>query len=71
MDLEERTCKYIDIFEYEYIHMPWKSTTILKMVKLLLEDDEPYYKEWWFGNQPIKNGGQGLPAQVYLPGDSN
>jgi len=22
-----------------------------------LEDDKPYYKEWWFGNQPIKNGG--------------
>jgi len=41
------------------------------MAKLLLEDDEPYYKEWWFGNQPIKNGGQGLPAQVYLLGDSN
>jgi len=22
-----------------------------------LEDDKPYYKKWWFGNQPIKNSG--------------
>ena len=27
------------------------------MVKLLLDDDKPLLKEWWFGNQPIKNGG--------------
>ncbi len=31
--------------------------TILKMVGNLLDDDKPLRKEWWFGNQPIKNGG--------------
>ena len=27
-----------------------------------LDDDKPFLKKWWFVNQPIKNGGQGLPG---------
>ena len=30
----------------------------------LLEDDKPYYKRWWFGNQPITNGG--WTSRVYV-----
>ena len=29
-----------------------------------MDDDKPYYKKWWFVNQPKKNGGQGLPGII-------
>ncbi len=31
--------------------------SILKMVVNLLDEDRPQLKQWWFGNQPNKNGG--------------
>jgi len=45
----------MDCLTYLITH-PWKSTIILKMV-VPFEDDKLLLKEWWFGNQPIKNGG--------------
>ena len=47
---------------------PWKSTTISRMVKLLLEDDKPYViKNGWNSELPtgLKNGGQ-LDFQVFF-----
>ena len=46
-------------------YIPWKSP-FLKMVVPKLDDDKPLLKKWWFGSQPIKNGGQGLPWYLYM-----
>ena len=41
------------VFRYVY---PGSQPPFMKWW-FLLYDDKPYYKEWWFANQPIKNGG--------------
>ena len=44
-----------------------KFNSQLKRMWLLLDDDQPLLTKRRFVNQPIKNGGQGLPGYTSVP----